>query len=124
LSAYFRVYSRIDVALDAFPCNGATTTCDALWMGVPVVSLVGRKGSSRAGLSVLTAAGMGQWACHTPEAFIDCAMNLASDIDTLARLRTTLRERLKDSRLMDAAGYAADIERTYRQLWRNWILDK
>lgn len=117
---YFEQYNKIDVALDTFPFAGGTTTCDALWMGVPVVSLAGRTAVSRAGLSILSNLGAPEWVADDPEQYIAIASGLASDIPRLAELRRTLRQRMLDSPLMDAAAFARDVEWAFRQMWRQW----
>lgn len=105
--AHFALYGRIDVGLDPFPYNGTTTTCEALMMGVPVVSLAGRTHPSRVGLSLLNAAGLPELAGRTREQFVAIAAELASDPARRAVLRSTLRGRVLGSPLCDARGFAA-----------------
>lgn len=119
-TAYVAAFSRVDVALDPFPCNGGTTTCDALWMGLPVVTLVGERFLSRASLSVLTAAGWAEFAAADEAAYVACCVRLASDVAALAALRAAIRPRIAASPLMDAQGFARDIEAAYRNLWAQW----
>ena len=119
-TAYVAAFSRVDVALDPFPCNGGTTTCDALWMGLPVVTLVGERFLSRASLSVLTAAGWAEFAAADEAAYVACCVSLASDVAALAALRAAIRPRIAASPLMDAQGFARDIEAAYRDLWTQW----
>jgi predicted O-linked N-acetylglucosamine transferase (SPINDLY family) len=111
------VYSRVDVALDTFPYNGTTTTCEALSMGVPVVSLYARHHVTRVGLSLLTAAGFGQWATDDPKRFVEIAAALANEAATL---RPGMRQQLLQSTLCDGAGIARKIESAYRAAWRAW----
>jgi predicted O-linked N-acetylglucosamine transferase (SPINDLY family) len=99
------MYARVDVALDTFPYHGTTTTCEALWMGVPVVSLVGDRHASRVGLSVLRAAGLESLATRDEDQYVARAVGLASDAPGLAKLRAGMRERLRASALMDGAGF-------------------
>jgi predicted O-linked N-acetylglucosamine transferase (SPINDLY family) len=120
LSKYFRTYNHVDIALDTFPYAGGTTTCDALWMGVPVVTLAGRTAIGRAGVSILSNAGLPELIAQSPEEYIRIATDLASDLPRLAALRSTLRQRLLTSPLMDAKGFARDIEAAYRSMWRTW----
>lgn len=120
LKRYFEGYHRIDIALDPFPYPGATTTCDALWMGVPVVSLVGRTAMSRAGLSILTNAGLAELVARNCDEYVEIASGLASDLPRLTSLRSTLRDRMKRSPLMDAGQCARDLGQAYREMWRNW----
>ena len=113
-------YGEVDIALDTFPFNGATTTFQALWMGVPVISLVGETFISRAAGSMLHHVGLGNLAVDTPEAYVDCARNLAGDIDRLRTLRAGLRERLESSPLCNAPAYARSIESAFKDIWQAW----
>jgi predicted O-linked N-acetylglucosamine transferase (SPINDLY family) len=117
---YFRLYQRIDVALDPFPYSGGTTTCDALWMGVPVVSLAGRTAVGRGGASLLANAGLGDLVATTVEQYVAIAARLAADDSRRASLRADLRGRMQASPLMDAAGFARSVENAYRTMWRHW----
>jgi len=117
---YFRRYHEIDVALDPFPFPGGTTTCDALWMGVPVVSLAGKTAVSRAGLSILSNIELPELVADTRERYVQIARDLATDPTRLAQLRSTLRQRMRGSPLMDAPGRAREIEAAYRKMWRTW----
>ena len=121
---YLRLYDRIDIALDPVPYNGVTTTLDALWMGVPVVSLAGKTAAGRAGLSLLSTAGLAELATRTPEEFVGVASGLAQDRPRLAQLRSTLRSRMEASPLMDAPRFARNIEAAYRTAWRRWCGEK
>jgi predicted O-linked N-acetylglucosamine transferase (SPINDLY family) len=107
---YLQAYNRIDVALDPFPYGGGTTTCDALWMGVPVATLVGDRAVSRAGLSLLTNVGLTEWIAHTPADYLRIAENLARDPETRLHHSRTLRDRMKNSPLMDAKRFAHYFE--------------
>jgi predicted O-linked N-acetylglucosamine transferase (SPINDLY family) len=118
--AYLDRFGQIDIALDTFPFNGITTTCDALWMGVPVVSRTGPASASRAGLSLLTAVGLGELACPTPDEYVRCAVRLATDRDRLATLRRELRTRMERSPIRDERGYARAVEEAYRTMWAGW----
>ncbi|HEX5244278.1 MAG TPA: tetratricopeptide repeat protein [Tepidisphaeraceae bacterium] len=117
---YFRQYGQIDIALDPFPYPGGTTTCDALWMGVPVVSLAGVMAVSRGGLSILSNVGLPELAARSAGQYMQIAMNLASDPARLEDLRTSLRSMMRASPLMDAPQFARDVEAAYRQMWRAW----
>ncbi|HXE55241.1 MAG TPA: tetratricopeptide repeat protein [Tepidisphaeraceae bacterium] len=117
---YFEQYHQIDIALDPFPFCGGTTTCDALWMGVPVVSLAGATAVSRAGFSILSNVGLPELVARTPDQYIAIAADLARDLDRLAHLRSTLRERMIASSLMDAPAFARDVEAAFRQMWQTW----
>jgi len=119
--AYLRAHSSIDMALDPSPCTGGTTTCDALWMGVPVVSLVGDTAVARSGLSILSRAGLGELATHSPDQYVAMAFRLAKDIEWLSHLRTTLRNRLLASPLLNAAAFTEDVESNYRAMWLEYV---
>ena len=113
------VCAEVDVALDAFPYNGVATTCELLWMGVPVVNLEGRTHQSRAGASLLRAGGLAGLVAATPDEYVRCAANLATDLTRLSEIRSTLRERLRVV-LTDARGFAASVESAYRTAWTTW----
>ncbi|HZK81344.1 MAG TPA: hypothetical protein VFC46_09765, partial [Humisphaera sp.] len=121
LAEYFRIYNRIDIALDPFPCAGGTTTCDALWMAVPVVSLTGATAVGRSGVSLLNNVGLSELVAQSPEEYVDKATALASDLPALATIRAGLRDRMRQSPIMDATRFAADVETAYRTMWRSWI---
>lgn len=116
-------YDEVDVALDTFPYSYGNTAFEALWMGVPVVTLAAERFAGRMGCSILNAAGLTEWVTHTPEAYEACAIGLASDPDALRRVRLGLRDQLLRSRLLDGRAYARHLERTYRQVWRRWCAD-
>jgi predicted O-linked N-acetylglucosamine transferase (SPINDLY family) len=117
---YFQTYCRMDVALDPFPYCGGTTTCDALWMGVPVVTLSGRTAVGRSGVSILSNAGLPELIARTPEEYERIVAELAGDLPRLRELRSTLRQWMQQSPLMDAAGFARGVETAYRDMWRQW----
>ena len=115
---YFASYHRIDIALDPLPFGGGITTCDALWMGVPVVSLRGRTAVGRAGASILSNVGLTDLIADTPEQYVQIAAGLAADPPRLSELRATLRARMSASPLMDAPGFARDVEAALWTMWR------
>jgi predicted O-linked N-acetylglucosamine transferase (SPINDLY family) len=117
---YFDLYQGIDIALDSFPYGGGTTTCDALWMGVPVVSLVGTTAVGRGGLSILSNIGVPELVARSKEEYVRLASELANDLPRLSDLRSTLRQRMEQSPLMDGPRFARNIEVAYRQMWRTW----
>ena len=117
---FHEMFARADIALDPFPCNGATTTLDSLWNGLPVVTLAGASCVSRAGVSMLTNAGLPELIARDAEEYLAIAQRLAGDVDALQALRQGLRARLQASPMMDAAGFTADLEAAYRQMWRAW----
>jgi predicted O-linked N-acetylglucosamine transferase (SPINDLY family) len=118
--AYLELYHRLDIALDPFPYNGHSTSLDALWMGVPVVSLAGEAPVSRAGWSQLSNIGLPELVAFSEDDYVQIATELSGDPARRAELRATLRKRMRASRLMDAAGYARSIETAYRAIWREW----
>ncbi len=117
---HLTMYGLVDIALDTFPYHGTTTTCEAMWMGVPVVSLAGKAHVSRVGVSLLTSMGLTELIAQTPQEYIEIAAKLASDLARLSQLRSELRQRMKDSPLMDAPGYAKEMEEQFRFVWRKW----
>jgi protein O-GlcNAc transferase len=119
-SKYVATYGRIDIALDPTPWNGGITTCDALWMGVPVVSLVGQTAVGRGGKSILSNIGLGELAARRPRQYVQAAVALAESPARLAELRETLRQRMLTSPLTNARRFARNVEKAYREMWRQW----
>ena len=117
---HLALYGRVDIALDPLVYNGTTTTCEALWMGVPVVTLRGDRHAARVGASILTTTGLASLIAETPDRYVAIATRLAGDLDALAQLRAGMRERLRKSPLCDAAGFARAMERAYREAWQRW----
>jgi predicted O-linked N-acetylglucosamine transferase (SPINDLY family) len=117
---YFKLYNRIDIALDTFPFNGGTTTCDSLWMGVPVVTLAGTNGVSRGGVSLLTHIGLPELIAESPERYVQIAKNLAHEKERLTEIRATLRQRMQSSALMDSKAFARNLESHFRTMWKAW----
>jgi predicted O-linked N-acetylglucosamine transferase (SPINDLY family) len=117
---YLCAHHRIDVTLDPFPYNGHTTSLDSMWMGVPVVTLVGSTAVGRVGCSLLTNLRLPELIAATQEQYVQIATDLAVDHLRLAELRATLRQRMKNSPLMDAKRFARGIEDAYRLMWRRW----
>lgn len=113
-------YGEIDIALDPLPFNGGTTTCQALWMGVPVITLPGEHFYSRMGLSVLRHLELDELVADSAAAYVRIAAALAADRERLAALRRTLRERMRASALCDGPGAARALETSYRAMWRAW----
>jgi protein O-GlcNAc transferase len=116
----FAVYRDVDIVLDVVPFTGHTSTCEALWMGVPVVTLAGTEFRGRLSAAVLDMAGRGEWVADTADGYVAVAARLAGDVAGLARLRRELRGRLAASRLMDAAAHTRALEDAYRAMWRAW----
>lgn len=118
--ALLRRYHSIDLALDTFPYGGMTTTLDALWMGVPVVSLIGERNLGRAGLSLLNNVGLHDLAVDSVDGYLDAAVRLALDQTRLASLRASLRGRMQASPLLDAEGFTRKLEAAFRGMWVDW----
>ncbi len=117
---YLRLYDQIDICLDPLPYNGITTTCDALWMGVPVVTLIGQTAGGRGAASILANAELKDLIADDPEQFVRLAFTLATDAPRLADLRKSLRDRFTRSPIMDAPRFAKAMEAAYRQMWHAW----
>ncbi len=120
LKDHLDTYSRIDIALDTFPYNGTTTTCEALYMGVPVITLAGKVHASCVGKSLLTAVGTEELIANSSEVYINIAKALANDAGRIINYRKTLRQQMQDSPLCDGAGFARKIELVYKDIWQKW----
>jgi predicted O-linked N-acetylglucosamine transferase (SPINDLY family) len=120
---YLMRYHRIDLLLDTFPYNGHTTSLDSLWMGVPVVTLVGKTAVSRAGWSQLSNLGFTGLAAQTADQFVEIASALANDCSALQQMRNSLRSRMESCPLTRSDAFARDIESAYRQMWRRYCDD-
>jgi len=116
---HLALYHQVDIALDTFPYNGTTTSCEALWMGVPVVSLYGQMHASRVGLSLLSCIDLADLAAATPGQCVAVAAALAADQGRLEQLRSGLRSRVQ-LKLCDAGRFAEQVEDAYRDIWRTW----
>jgi predicted O-linked N-acetylglucosamine transferase (SPINDLY family) len=119
-SDYLRLYDRIDICLDPLPNNGITTTCDALWMGVPVVTLKGKTAAGRAGAGILSTVGLSDLVSDTEDQFVKIAAGLAENRSRLSELRQTLRSQITHSPPMNAPGFARQMESAYRDAWTRW----
>ena len=114
---HLALYGEVDIALDTFPYNGTTTTCEAFWMGAPVITLAGQTHVARVGVSLLSRLGMEEWIAEDEGDYVRLAARLAADLDRLAELRSTMRERFARSTLMNGRIVANDIEDAYRSMW-------
>lgn len=121
IDEHLRLYGEVDIVLDTYPCNGFTTTCEALWMGVPVISLAGKCHASRVGLSILNTIRLDIFATLTPAEYVAKATALAANHQALAQLRSSMRQRMKESALCDAKGFARKVEAAYRKMWHRWL---
>jgi predicted O-linked N-acetylglucosamine transferase (SPINDLY family) len=117
---YFACYGKIDIGVDPFPFAGGTTTCDAVWMGVPMITLAGQTAVGRAGVSILANVGLSDLVARNPSDYVRLCTELASDVTRLAALRAGLRDRMRQSALMNAPRFARDVEAAFRGMWRRW----
>jgi predicted O-linked N-acetylglucosamine transferase (SPINDLY family) len=113
-------YHELDIALDTFPYNGTTTTCEALWMGVPVITLRGETHAGRVGLSLLSQLDQAEFAAETTDAYVKLAVSLAGDLPRLRALPGTLRERMRRSPLTDGKRFCRHLQGAFRHAWRHW----
>jgi predicted O-linked N-acetylglucosamine transferase (SPINDLY family) len=120
VAAHLGLYGMVDVALDTFPYNGTTTTCEALWMGVPVVTLLGDRHAARVGASLLTAVGHPEWIAATQADYVRVAAQLGRDVERRTALRSSLRDEMRWSPLMDQAAQAGRFGSALRQAWSSW----
>jgi protein O-GlcNAc transferase len=119
-AAHLATYNQLDLALDSYPYHGTTTTCEALWMGVPVITLAGPIHAARVGVSLLSNVGLPELIARTPEQYVQLAVDLAGDLPRLADLRATLRPRMQSSPLTDAPAFTRHVEDAYRAMWQRW----
>ena len=118
---YLQKYNLTDIALDTFPYPGGGTTCDALYMGIPVITLVGERHNGRFGYSLLHNMGLDELCTFSEEEYIQKAINLANDWDRIRDYHLTLRRRMRQSPIMDDTIYMAEIETAYEKIWNAWI---
>lgn len=116
----WEVYRQVDVVLDCFPHNSGTTTCEALWMGIPVITLAERPSVGRIGAAYLTAVGKTEWIADDVDGYIELAVQVGSDLPALVRHRSELRQQMSASPLLDHSGFARDMEIAYRDMWCRW----
>jgi predicted O-linked N-acetylglucosamine transferase (SPINDLY family) len=117
---HMRLYGQIDVALDPFPWGGHTTACEALWMGVPTVTMLGQRYAGRMVASVLRTVGLPELIAETGAEYVRIAATLAADESRRGDMRASLRQQMLASPLCDGKGFVRDLEATYRQLWQRW----
>lgn len=118
-ATYLAAHAEVDILLDTFPFPGGTTTCEALWMGVPTVTLAGDTLIFRQGASLLSASGLNEWITNTPSEYVERTVALASDLPKLSALRATLREQVLTSPLFDAPRFARNFEKALWGMWRD-----
>lgn len=116
---HLALYGRVDIALDTFPYNGTTTTCEALWMGVPVVTLAGRRHAGRVGASLLCTIGHSEWMTNSADTYVAVAAGLATDLDALSTVRAALRDEVAASALCNSEGFARKMVSALREMWRS-----
>ena len=121
---HLSAYDKVDIALDPFPYNGTTTTCEALWMGVPVISLAGEVHAGRVGVSLLYKVGRDEWVAHTSSEYVAKAVELANDRTRLTKRREGLRAAFLASPLCDAKRFAKDVESALRGLIKTIPVDR
>ncbi len=117
---YLAAYHHIDISLDTFPFNGATTSLEAWYMGVPVLSLLGQTPVGRAGLSIASNLGLSEFVATSEDDYVSAAVNLARDLGRLSALRAELRDRMTRSPLMDGTRFTRNLEAAYRSAWAAW----
>jgi predicted O-linked N-acetylglucosamine transferase (SPINDLY family) len=115
---YLRLFDRIDIGLDPLPYSGGTSTCDALWMGVPVITLPGARPASRSAASILTTLGLDDWIARDGDDYVRRAVRFAKDARAVTTLRQTLRGRMQASPLTDEQGFTRALEETFESMWR------
>jgi protein O-GlcNAc transferase len=119
---HMQMYNDMDIALDPVGgVGGGTTTCDALWMGVPVITLEGDKMNQRMSASMLHAIGHPEWVTTSESAYVDAVIAMARDLPKRVALKTTLRDAMRRSPLCDAKGLARDLEDAYQAMYENWV---
>jgi predicted O-linked N-acetylglucosamine transferase (SPINDLY family) len=116
----FDAYNNVDIGLDTFPYSGGLTTCEALWMGVPVITCPGKRYESRHSLTHLSNAGLTETIAADFDEYVEIAVALAGDLPRLERLRQTMRARTASSPLCDSEGFTRDLEAGFRQMWHRW----
>lgn len=121
---YLSEYNDIDIALDTYPYPGGGTTCEALYMGVPVITLIGRRHGARFGYSILKNIGLEELGAATPADYIKIAVALATSPDLLSELHGQLRSMMQRSVLMNGETYVRDVEAAYEQIWQNWMVSR
>jgi len=123
ISSHLEQYSKVDIHLDSYPYNGTTTVCESLWQGVPVISLAGRSHRSRVGLSLLSQVGLEDYVAQSESEYINIAVDKASNLAELAKLRTVLRGRMRESSVVDRAAFIGELEDAYEKMWEEKSLN-
>lgn len=118
--SHLDLFNQVDISLDTFPYNGTTTTCESLWMGVPVITLAGDSHVSRVGVSLLTSVGLQDMVATSHDDYVARAVTLAKNLDLLELLRGNLRHMMHRSPLLDTVGFTRNLEAAYRDMWQRW----
>src|SRR5262249_43942244 len=118
---HLELYNEVDLALDSFPYNGTTTSCESFWMGVPMVSLAGTTHVSRVGVSLLNNIGLPELDAEDLADYVETAVRMAGDVPRLAQIRAGMRERMRQSPLMNGPQFVRNVESAYRTMWLKWI---
>lgn len=121
---HLNTYNKMDVALDPFPYNGTTTSCEALWMGVPMITRAGDRHCARVGMSLMNSIGLNDWIAHSDEEYREKAVWIAQNPEQLKKVKRTLRHRMQNSPLCDHVGFARKFEFSLREMWKSWCKDK
>ncbi|MEK7786159.1 MAG: N-acetylglucosamine transferase, partial [Chloroflexota bacterium] len=116
----FEGLNDVDILLDSFPHNGGTMLIDALWMGVPALTLASRPPVGRIGASMMINLGLPEWVAESEDEYISKACAFSANPQALAGLRLGMRERMQNSPLMDGVGFARAVEAAYREMWKRW----
>ena len=119
-SDIFQALGEVDILLDSFPHSGGTMLFDALWMGVPAITLASRPPVGRIGTSLMTNLGLSGWVAEDEDSYIARAVEFSGDFELLAVLRSGMRDRMTGSPVMDEIGFARDVEMAYRHIWEDW----
>jgi predicted O-linked N-acetylglucosamine transferase (SPINDLY family) len=114
---HLALYNSVDIALDPFPYNGTTTTCEALWMGVPVITMRGDRHASRVGASIMTHVGLKEFIAADADEYVNIAVQYANNTDYLIELKGGLRDKMRGSALCDADAFARGVEKAYQEMW-------
>ena len=123
-SQHLTLYNQVDIALDTYPYHGTTTSCEAMWMGVPLITLAGQSHVSRVGVSLLSSIGLTDFIASSFEEYVEKARQLAEDPGRLEKLRQMLRQKMTTSALTDGRKMAASIEVVYRNIWQKWCSEE
>jgi len=117
VAEYLRLFDRVDIGLDPLPYSGGTSTCDALWMGVPVITLPGERSASRSAASILATVGLDEWIARDADDYVERARRFSGDPPLIGALRRSLRGRLRTSALTDEAGFTRQLEQAFELMW-------